>query len=428
MLKLKEISHFLKQNTSREAIEELSAMKDQVGWVEISPDGNVMTVNDMFLSMIGYSSEEIVGFHHSMMCSTKHIRNLSSAEFWENLENGGLVSGIFEFIKKDGETVYLNGFYLPIIDHMGKLSKIINTVTDITDSHEDLKNNEDIISSINKSMAIIEFTIDGKIIDANANFLKLMKYNIEDIIGKHHKIFCYDDFYDKNPDFWKKIKSGDHFTGRFERHDSSGSRLWLEASYNPVKNSHGVIYKVIKIASDITSRVEAARRIADIAVTTSEETSQITYNANDVLSETVRNSLIINEQVESASEIGKKLFHSADNIKEIISTISNITDQTNILALNAAIEAARAGESGRGFAVVAGEVRRLAGSTSSATKKITDVIEENNRLINDMYHQLNEVKKIISSEHEKIADLSRSFMEINSGVNEFSKVIHQLNT
>lgn len=83
--------------------------------------------------------------------------------------------------------------------------------------------------------------------------------------------------------------------------------------------------------------------------------------------------------------------------------------------------------SGRGFAVVAGEVRRLAASTYSSTQKITAVIEENNRLISNMYHQLDEIKNIISSENDKISELGRSFQEINSGVNEFSTVIHQLN-
>ena len=290
-----------------------------------------------------------------------------------------------------------------------------------------LKNKEAIISAIDSSMALIEFTTEGGVIDANENFLKLMGYQREEVIGRHHRIFCFDDFYTKNPDFWSKIGTGHSFSGRFERKNSSGQRIWLEANYTPVRDSHGVINKVIKIASDITVRVENARRIADIAVTTSEETSQISHNANDVLSETVKNSLLVSDKVEAATEVGKKLYESAVNISEIISTISSITSQTNILALNAAIEAARAGEAGRGFAVVAGEVRRLAASTSSSTQKITAVIEENNRLISNMYHQLDEIKNIISSENDKISELGRSFQEINSGVNEFSTVIHQLN-
>ncbi len=150
-------------------------------------------------------------------------------------------------------------------------------------------------------MAMIEFTPQGEVIDANNNFLKLMGYQLEAIQGKHHRIFCFDEFYKEQPDFWQKIQQGRAFTGRFERVTASGKRVWLEASYNPVKDASGHVYKVIKLASDITDRVENAKRIADIAVTTSEETSQITFNANDVLGETIRNAESMSLQVGAAA-------------------------------------------------------------------------------------------------------------------------------
>ena len=186
------------------------------------------------------------------------------------------------------------------------------------------------------------------------------------------------------------------------------------------------MYKVIKIASDITARVEAAKRVADIALTTSEQTSQITDNANEVLDETIRNSGLVAVQVNAATDIGTQLNASAKSINEVVETINLIASQTNILALNAAIEAARAGEAGRGFSVVADEVRRLAASTSSATKKITQVVEHNARLIQQMEQQLGEVKQFVVTEQDKISVLSRSLREINSGVHEFVNVIHRL--
>ncbi|MEB5974230.1 methyl-accepting chemotaxis protein [Pantoea dispersa] len=188
----------------------------------------------------------------------------------------------------------------------------------------------------------------------------------------------------------------------------------------------GNVYKVIKIASDITARVEAAKRVADIALTTSEQTSQITDNANEVLDETVRNSGLVAQQVNAAAEIGAQLTASARSISDVVETINLIASQTNILALNAAIESARAGEAGRGFSVVAGEVRRLAASTASATKQISHVVEQNADLIQQMYQQLDEVRQFVVTEQEKISVLSRSLREINSGVHEFVNVIHRL--
>ncbi|WP_425451680.1 methyl-accepting chemotaxis protein [Mangrovibacter plantisponsor] len=131
--------------------------------------------------------------------------------------------------------------------------------------------------------------------------------------------------------------------------------------------------------------------------------------------------------MQAASRIGSQLTESAQDINTIVGTIDAIASQTNILALNAAIEAARAGESGRGFSVVAEEVRRLAASTSDATRKITQVVEKNNALIADMYRQLDEINQFLKTEHDKISDLSRSLSEINSGVNGFVEVIHKLN-
>lgn len=419
-------SGFINSGAS-ELVEDVTAIKGVMGWVEFTPQGKIIIANDIFLEMTGYSLNEVVGLHHSSFCQDAYTKTPEYSRFWQALSSGEAINGVFERCRKDKSVFYIGGSYFPVKNKKNEVVRVIKIASDITREHEKLKKKEAIISAIDSSMALIEFTTSGEVIGANNNFLKLMGYQLEELVGQHHRIFCFNDFYTKNPDFWEKIRKGQSFGGRFERKNAQGERVWLEASYTPVRNARGVIDKVIKIASDITVRVENARRIADIAVTTSEETSQISHNANDVLSETVRNSILVADKVEAAADVGKKLFESAVNIREIISTISSITSQTNILALNAAIEAARAGEAGRGFAVVAGEVRRLAGSTSSATQKITGVIEENNRLISDMYHQLDDIKNIISSEHDKISELGRSFQEINSGVNEFSTVIHQLN-
>lgn len=408
-------------------VDDVSAIKGAMGWVEFSPQGKIIKANDIFLAMTGYTLSEVTGLHHRALCQSAYTQTAEYASFWQSLSQGNAINGVFERCRKDKSVFYIGGSYFPVKNKHNEVVRVIKIASDITEEHKALKSKEAIISAINASMALIEFTTDGEVLDANDNFLKLMGYQRSDIVGRHHRMFCFNDFYTKNPDFWAKIRSGHSFSGRFERKNAAGERVWLEANYTPVLNAYGTIDKVIKIASDITVRVENSRRIADIAVTTSEETSQISHNAKDVLTETVKNSMLVSDKVEAAVTVSKKLYESAANISEIISTISSITSQTNILALNAAIEAARAGEAGRGFAVVAGEVRRLAASTSSSTQKITAVIEENNRLISDMYHQLDEIKSIITRENDKITELGRSFQEINSGVNEFSTVIHQLN-
>ncbi|MEM6049934.1 PAS domain-containing methyl-accepting chemotaxis protein [Erwinia sp. P7711] len=407
-------------------VKDINAIKQHVAWIEFLPDGEILSANQQFLEMTGYSLSEIQGKHHRIFCKPDYCRSTGYSTFWQTLASGESITGIFERFSKQQQRFYLSATYFPVSDDKGNVYKIIKVATDITARHQQLEQKEAVITALDRSMAVIEFTTDGKIITANSNFLTHMGYALSDLEGQHHRIFCFDSFYKENPDFWQKMARGQHSVGRFERKTASGERIWLEASYNPVYDADGKVCKVIKIASDITARVEAAKRVADIAVTTSEETSQITHNANEVLDETVRNSGLVALQVKAATEIGAQLNASAKSISEVVDTINVIAAQTNILALNAAIESARAGEAGRGFSVVAAEVRRLAASTASATQKITAVVEVNSTLIQQMYQQLDAVEKFVVTEQDKISDLSRSLREINSGVHQFVSVIHRL--
>ena len=411
---------------SGDVLKDINAIKQHVAWIEFTPSGEILSANPLFLDVTGYSLHEIQGQHHRIFCSPTYSQSSEYFAFWQTLASGESVTGIFERFNKQSQRFYLSATYFPVSDDKGKVYKVIKVASDITARHEELEHKEAVITALDRSMAVIEFTPDGHILTANANFLKHMGYELKAIIGQHHRLFCFDNFYRENPEFWRKIAKGQHFVGRFERKTAAGERIWLEASYNPVFDADGKVYKVIKIASDITARVEAAKRVADIALTTSEQNSQITDNANEVLDETIRNSGLVAVQVNAATDIGTQLNASAKSINEVVETINLIASQTNILALNAAIEAARAGEAGRGFSVVADEVRRLAASTSSATKKITQVVEHNARLIQQMEQQLGEVKQFVVTEQDKISVLSRSLREINSGVHEFVNVIHRL--
>lgn len=411
---------------SGDVLKDINAIKQHVAWIEFSPSGEILSANPQFLEVTGYSLHEIQGQHHRIFCSPAYSQSSEYFAFWQTLASGESVTGIFERFNKQRQRFYLSATYFPVSDDKGKVYKVIKVASDITARHEELEHKEAVITALDRSMAVIEFTPDGHILTANANFLTHMGYELKTIVGQHHRLFCFDNFYRENPEFWRKIAKGQHFVGRFERKTAAGERIWLEASYNPVFDADGKVYKVIKIASDITTRVEAAKRVADIALTTSEQTSQITDNANEVLDETIRNSGLVAVQVNAATDIGTQLNASAKSINEVVETINLIASQTNILALNAAIEAARAGEAGRGFSVVADEVRRLAASTSSATKKITQVVEHNAMLIHQMEQQLGEVKQFVETEQDKISVLSRSLREINSGVHEFVNVIHRL--
>jgi methyl-accepting chemotaxis protein len=110
------------------------------------------------------------------------------------------------------------------------------------------------VNAINKSQAVIEFNLDGTVITANDNFLKTLGYDLKDIQGKHHRMFCDSAFTNsaEYPRFWEKLNRGDYEAGDFKRIHKTGKDVWINASYNPVLDANGKISKIVKFATDIT--------------------------------------------------------------------------------------------------------------------------------------------------------------------------------
>jgi methyl-accepting chemotaxis protein len=275
-------------------------------------------------------------------------------------------------------------------------------------------------------MAVIEFLPDGQVLTANNNFLTVMNYRLEQVAGKHHRMFCDDEFYRNNNNFWRDLSSGQFKSGRFKRLDSRGNVIWLEASYNPIFDEQGHVYKIIKFASDITERVNATMQAVELAAATSEQTSQIASNAVVVLHDAVETSHQIAKQVQNASTLGGQLMAQSKNINDIVVTIRGIADQTNLLALNAAIEAARAGDAGRGFAVVADEVRKLASRTAEATAEITKVVQNNTGLISQIDGELSSITGIALHGEESINSVASGLEDVGSGVSRFVEMVERL--
>jgi len=407
----------------------INSIQSSVATIQFDNKGIIEEVNDSFLSVVGYEKAELIGKHHQIFCDDDYIQSADYKNFWQQLSQGKQKSGTFKRLTKSKQKVWLEASYFPITNKDNKVTGILKIATDVTQSYNKMRDLEAAFSALNRSMAIIEFTPDGQILKANDNFLSVVGYTSEQVVGKHHRIFCFDQFYEENPHFWSDISSGRFFSDQFVRKTAAGQSVWLEASYNPVFDDEGKVVKVIKFASDITQRIEHNDRVmraAEMSFSTAEETSQIAKNGVELLNTSVEMSNTILQDVSDTSANIEQLNKESKNIENIVSTINDIAEQTNLLALNAAIEAARAGDQGRGFAVVADEVRKLASRTSESTEEIKEVVKQNRKLTHDVTQRMDSVKQRALDSNEQLTAVSSVMTEILHGAEDVSRTVSSL--
>lgn len=396
----------------------LAAITRHVAVIEFTPDGHVLDANDLFLGIMGYTGDQLRNRHHRQFCAPEVSASSTYRQFWSDLALGKSQSGTFARVDAKGHELWLEATYFPVLGSDGRVQKILKIASDVTDQHVRAQRERAVVEALHRSLAVIEFSPSGEIVTANRNFLDAVGYSLEQIHGKHHRLFCTDSFYQSNPHFWKELASGQFKSGRFERRDSRGNTIWLEATYNPIMDERGVTTKVIKFATDITERVQqaiAVRQAAEVASSTSEETAQIALQGMSALQATVETSARISDEVSQATTLIEQLNTQSKSIEEIVATISAIAEQTNLLALNAAIEAARAGEQGRGFAVVADEVRHLAARTSRSTTEIADVVQRNRDLTQKVTSRVQAVSRSAEDGRERTNEVASIMNEIHQG-------------
>ncbi|MGY4000868.1 methyl-accepting chemotaxis protein [Aeromonas sanarellii] len=406
----------------------VEAIKAGAATLLFSPEGIILEASTPFLALMGYDAGELTGQPHSRLCPRAWAESDDYRQFWRRLAQGEAQSGTFERVNRQGETRWLEASYFPV-RQQGRVTRVVKIASDVTQRHQKLQRLEALTEALDRSRAMIEFTPNGDIISANANFLNVMGYSMGELAGRHHRIFCDEAFLREQPRFWEELARGQFKSGLFMRHNSRGQAVWLEATYNPIRDGSGKVVRVVKFASDITERIEqnhATREAARLAHSTAQETLHSAEAGAELLRAVVETSSLIATRVDQAIALIGQLNEQSRSIEAIVSTISAIADQTNLLALNAAIEAARAGEQGRGFAVVADEVRQLAARTSLSTDEIARVVQKNRELTARVTEDMAGVAGSAELGKQQIAGASRLMSEIHQEADRVSQTVSAL--
>ncbi|MCO8163216.1 methyl-accepting chemotaxis protein [Pseudomonas sp. 21LCFQ010] len=376
----------IKRDNQLRQLQQLGAQLDAgMLSVRLGPDLKVMAFNSAFADSLGRVPERLHGQSLQQLMPTSGSTARLFAALEDALKLSKPVHDRYRFIRTDGGTAWLSLHWLPVYDDAGRLEHVQGYGSAITDMVEQISDHSQILAALLRSTAVIQFNADGTVITANDQFLQSMGYSLAQIQKRHHRIFCATDYAASAEyvAFWERLRQGEYVAGRFCRLHNRGHPVWLEASYNPVYDAEGRLYKVVKFASVVTDQVSREAQVksaAQIAYDISRQTETRAAQGTEVVQQAIKTMKSIAGQMQSATASMQALGDQSLLISSMVEKISAIASQTNLLALNAAIEAARAGEQGWGFAVVADEVRQLAGRTSAATGEIVQIVQHNKTL------------------------------------------------
>ncbi len=250
-------------------VHRFEAVNQALAICQYGPEGTILGGNALFFHLVGHDEAAIVGKRFDAL-NAKVASGDGPAAFWPQFGDGQSRRFIRRHRSGDGKDVWLREVFVPTRDASGTLVSVLSYAFDVTAEQTLRVEHASKLDAMDRAFALIEFDLSGHVLDANANFLKLMGYALDDIVGQHHRIFCNKDHADSAAyrQFWQKLGQGDLDQGEYLRLRKDGSEVWIQASYNPVFGLDGQPVKIVKVAMDVTEQrlvaAEAAGKVSAI--------------------------------------------------------------------------------------------------------------------------------------------------------------------
>ncbi|MGH1368204.1 MAG: methyl-accepting chemotaxis protein [Maritimibacter sp.] len=386
----------------------LDALDRSQARIEFAPDGTILDANENFLATVGYRIEEIRGKHHKLFMDPIEASTPAYTAFWNDLAHGKAQRGKYRRFGKGNQKVWLRATYDPVLDSHAEVVRVVKYAQDITEQSMENLERKGQLEALGRSQAVIEFNPDGTIIKANENFLATLGYELEEIVGKHHSLFVSKSEAD-SPEyraFWAELATGAFKSDEFRRKAKDGSDVWIQATYNPIMDEDGEVYKVVKFATNTTKTKqalltfqEAMTRLStgDLAVRIStpvpDQFESLKGAFNTSLTElsqviggiSVRADTILNEVAQIAGatlDLSQRTEHQASTLEETATALDEMAASIRNAA-DGTSEAAKTSEQAQdsttnGMDTVKQAIAAMEeiSESSSQVSRITDVIDD----------------------------------------------------
>jgi methyl-accepting chemotaxis protein len=231
---------------------------------EADKKGDIVSINDKFIAVSKYGRDELIGHPHS---TTRHpdMPKEVFRELWATIGQGNIFRGVIKNRAKDGTPYYVDAVIAPILGENGKPMKYLGVRYDITEAETERQSARGVLHAIDASFAYIEFDLGGNVLAANNNFLQTMGYTLQEIKGKHHRMFCPAETVNSASyaQFWTELNQGKPQRDTYRRITKSGTPVYLQAVYAPVTDEMGRVVKIVKIATDVTAELNATRMLQE---------------------------------------------------------------------------------------------------------------------------------------------------------------------
>ncbi|AKC68496.1 chemotaxis protein [Pandoraea oxalativorans] len=396
--------------------------------IEFDLQGRVLHANENFLHTLGYRLDEIQGQHHRMFCEPEYTASNAYREFWAKLGRGDFDSGEYKRLGKGGREVWIRASYNPVFDPNGVPYKVIKFATDVTADRTRQAEYEGKVRAMDIAQAVIEFNLDGTVITANDNFLKTLGYSLDDVRGKHHRMFCEADYVAGNEyrDFWAKLNRGEFGAGRYKRLGRGGREIWIQATYNPILDANGRPYKVVKFATDITQQVELEASVKRRAEDDQRKVALLLDTVNRAAAGDLTGAIAVNG-TDPIDQLADGIRHMMDDLRGVIGKVVNsagefsgasrdIADRANTVATGAQALGATVEEMNASIEELTASINSIADNTKGADQLAKSTQQEAETGSRAIARSI-EAMELINKSSEDISEIVKVIGEIAGQTN-----------